>query len=84
MLKEISFHDIPEGMAHFLESKLEEGKVIAHQNHIKIGSSETNLSIAISNDIKNKIKEMADQEEKSMQEIASRIIEEYFIKRDKD
>jgi hypothetical protein len=81
MLKKISFHDVSEGVAPFLESKLEEGQIITHQNQMRI---ETNLSIAVSNDIKNKIKEMADQEETSMQEIASRIIEEYFIKRDKD
>ncbi|MGG3452051.1 DUF3139 domain-containing protein [Domibacillus aminovorans] len=71
-----------------------EGKIvpayITFGNHnpkhyqIKIESSETNLSIAVSNDIKNKIKEMADQEETSMQEITSRIIEEFFSKRDQE
>jgi glutamine amidotransferase-like uncharacterized protein len=84
MLKEISFHDVPERMAHFLQSKLEEGKIITHQIHIKIESSETNHSIAISNKTKQNIKGMADQQDTNMQEITSRIIEEYFIKRDKD
>jgi excisionase family DNA binding protein len=84
MLKELSFHDVSEGMAPFLESKLTEGQLITHQKQIKIESSETNLSLAVSNDIKNKIKEMADQQDTSMQEIASRIIEEYFSKRDQE
>jgi hypothetical protein len=84
MLKELSFHDVSEGMAQFLENKLVEGQIITHQNQIKIESSETNLSLAVSNDIKNKIKEMADQEETSMQEIASRIIEQFFSKRDQE
>ncbi len=80
LLKDMSFHDVPAEMAHFLESKLEEGKITIHQNQIKIESSETILSIAISNKIKEKIKEMADQQGTSMQEIASRIIDEYFSK----
>ncbi|WP_018395684.1 helix-turn-helix domain-containing protein [Bacillus sp. 37MA] len=73
-----------ESIGHLLENNIEDGYITANHQHIRIESSEKNLSIHLPYEIKKKIKELADEQGTSMQVISSQIIENYFSQQNKE
>ena len=78
--KDVLFNSVEnaETLAHFLESKVEEGYIAANSNQIRIESSEKSLSIHLPADIKKKIKQLANERGTTMQEVSRTIIIDYF------
>lgn len=79
-MKDALFNDVKnvEALSAFLESKIEDGFTASNSNQIRIESAKKSLSIHLPADIKRKIKKLADEQNTSMQEISSKIIERYF------
>lgn len=82
-MKDALFNNVKnvEALARFLESNIEDGFVAANSNQIRIESAKKSLSIHLPAEIKMKIKKLADEQNTSMQEISSKIIEAYFTEK---
>ncbi|MET1030207.1 helix-turn-helix domain-containing protein [Domibacillus tundrae] len=79
-IKDALFNSVEnaETIAHFLESKVEEGHIAANSKQIRIESAEKSLSIHLPANIKKKIKQLANERGTTMQEISKKIIMDYF------
>jgi predicted DNA binding CopG/RHH family protein len=77
LVKDCVCFDVSEELASFIQSRIEEGQARFQRGVLAIESEEETLSVRLSRETKQWIKQLADQNGSSMQEVASNIIEEY-------
>jgi transposase len=80
LVKDCVFFDVSEELASFIKSRTEQGQVRFQRGVLAIESEEETLSVRLSRETKQWIKQFADENGTSMQDIASQIIEDRFIK----
>jgi predicted site-specific integrase-resolvase/predicted DNA binding CopG/RHH family protein len=81
-MKDITFEHVPEGIAEFIENKLLEGRVTSFQQQMKIESGEKTFTFHMSEELKEKVKKIADQQGTSMQDVVNNILETHFEKQE--
>ncbi|WP_018393276.1 helix-turn-helix domain-containing protein [Bacillus sp. 37MA] len=77
LVKDCVCFDVSEELASFIQSRIDEGQARFQRGVLAIESEEETLSVRLSRETKQWIKQLADQNGSSMQEVASSIIEEY-------
>ncbi|MFL0364598.1 helix-turn-helix domain-containing protein [Pseudobacillus sp. 179-B 2D1 NHS] len=78
LMKDHVFYNASEELAEFISSRLEEGKSYYKQGILAIESEQDTLSIRLSREIKQWIKQLSNEKGTSMQDIAREIIEEKY------
>jgi predicted DNA binding CopG/RHH family protein len=77
LVKDCVFFDVSEELASLIQSRIEEGQVRFQRGVFSIKSEEETLSVRLSRETKQWIKQLADQNGSSMQDVASTMIEKY-------